>query len=67
MCFRLLSIGLPDPPVAGLFSGCAVGIIHHDLQLSKLVLNELERYKHDPRYVHHVAFLTAQFHRKNVS
>lgn len=63
----LFSIGLPDPPVEGLFSGCAVGIIHNDLQVSELVLKELVRHRNDPRYVHHIAFLTAQFHRDNVS
>lgn len=61
------SIGLPDPPVEGLFSGCAVGIIHSDLQVSELVLKELVRHQNDSRYIHHIAFLTAQFHQNNVN
>lgn len=36
------------------------------MQLSELVLNELQQYKHDARYTHHIAFLTAQFHSQNV-
>lgn len=36
------------------------------MQLSELVLNELQKNRHDARYIHHIAFLTAQFHQKNV-
>lgn len=64
--FICISIGLPEPPVEGLFSGCAVGIIHKDMQLSELVLNELQKHLHDPRFTHHIAYLTAQFHHTNV-
>lgn len=61
-----LSIGLPNPPVEGLFSGCALGILHNDLQLAHLVLQELQKYQHNPKYTHHIAFFTSQFQLKNV-
>lgn len=60
-------IGLPKPPIDGLFSGCALGILHDDMQLSELVLNELKRFENNPKYSHHVVFLMSQFYLKTVS
>lgn len=61
------SIGLPSPPVEGLFSACALGLHHNDMQLAKLVLHELKRYENNTKFAHHVAFLYSQFCLKNVN
>lgn len=55
-------IGLPDPPVEALLSACSLGILHDDMPLSQLVLKELTKYESDPKWCHHVAFLTAQLY-----
>lgn len=59
VCF---SLGLPSPPVEGLFSACALGILHKDSQLSELVLKELKPYENSPKHCHHIAFLTSQIY-----
>lgn len=60
------SISLDDPPIEGLFSGCALGILHNDMQLAQLVLQEFKEHETNSVVVHHIAFLTSQFYLKNV-
>lgn len=55
-------ISLPAPPVEGLFSACALGILHKDVQLCELVLIELKTYENSSSHCHHVAFLTSQIY-----
>ncbi|XP_015109958.1 tetratricopeptide repeat protein 37 isoform X2 [Diachasma alloeum] len=52
-------IQIQPPIVAGLLASAALGLLHEDYNLSALVLNELQAYKDDPEYRHHVAILTA--------
>lgn len=52
-------IEIQPPTVAGLLAAAALGLLHDDLNLTSLVLKELEIYKDDPKYRHHVARLTA--------
>ena len=58
--FHSISIGLPDPPIEGLFSACALGLLHEDRELSGLVLKELNIYEDNPEYSHHVVFFKSQ-------
>lgn len=68
LCFFFyFSISLNDPPIEGLFSGCALGILHDDKQMTKLVLDELKQHESNSTIVHHIAFLTSQFYLKMVS
>ncbi len=60
------SISLSDPPIEGLFSGCALGILHDDKQMAKLVIDELKQHESNSTVVHHIAFLTSQFYLKMV-
>lgn len=64
--FLNFSIGLNDSPIEGLFSGCALGILHDDKQMAKLVLEELKQHESNPTVIHHIAFLTSQFYLKMV-
>ncbi|KAF4526622.1 hypothetical protein B566_EDAN015391 [Ephemera danica] len=48
--------------VQGLFSTCAIGMLHKDLQLSKLVLKELQPYVDDTRYMADIALFQAYTH-----
>ncbi|XP_037044257.1 tetratricopeptide repeat protein 37 [Bradysia coprophila] len=57
-------ISLSDPPIEGLFSGCALGILHNDSQMAKLVLDELKPHESNSAVVHHIAFLKSQFYLK---
>ncbi|XP_063995924.1 superkiller complex protein 3 [Diachasmimorpha longicaudata] len=52
-------IQIQPPIVAGLLASAALGLLHEDYNLTSLVLNELQAYKDDPEYRHHVAILTA--------
>lgn len=52
----------PSAPVEGLFSACALGILHKDSLLSELVLKELKPYENSPKHCHHIAFLTSQIY-----
>ncbi|CAG5092823.1 Similar to TTC37: Tetratricopeptide repeat protein 37 (Homo sapiens) [Cotesia congregata] len=52
-------IEIQPPTVAGLLAAAALGLLHDDLNLTSLVLKELEIYKDDPKYRHHVARLSA--------
>jgi superkiller protein 3 len=51
-----------NPPVEALFSACSLGILHKDMQLSELVIKELQKYEYDAEHGHHVAFLISQFY-----
>lgn len=46
----------------GLFASCALGMLHSDLQLSKLVLKELQPYSEDPQYMADIALFQAYTH-----
>jgi superkiller protein 3 len=50
------------PPVAALFAACSLGILHKDVQLAELVIQELKKYEYDAEHGHHVAFLISQFY-----
>ncbi|CRK95703.1 CLUMA_CG009161, isoform A [Clunio marinus] len=55
-------IGLPSPPIQGLFSLCAISLLHKDKELSNLVIKELRKFEKDPEHGHEVAFMVAQYH-----
>ena len=61
------SIGLPTPPIEGLLSLCAIGLVHKDRQLGELVIKELQKFERDAENGHHVVFMVSQFHLQNVS
>lgn len=60
------SMDLPNPPIEALISACALGILHNDTEMSDLVLKELQAYKRDPNWCHHIAFLTTELYLKKV-
>lgn len=62
----LRSIGDESRPIEALLSACALGILHDDIELSELVLNELKQYERDDLWCHHIAFLTSEFYLKKV-
>lgn len=59
---NIFSIAQTPPHIEGLFSACALGILHQDMQLSELVLVELRKYESDYKHSHHVVFLMSQFY-----
>lgn len=64
--FVQFSIGEESPSIEALLSACALGILHDDLQLSELVLKELEKFERDSKWCHHIAFLASEFYLKKV-
>ncbi|XP_076648879.1 superkiller complex protein 3 [Halictus rubicundus] len=48
--------------VTSFLAAAALGILHGDLNLTTLILNELKSYENHRDYGHHVANLTAYFH-----
>ena len=52
-------IQIQPSTVAGLLAAAALGLLHDDKNLTNLVLCELEPYKDNPEYRHHVATLQA--------
>lgn len=60
-------IGLPNPPMEGLFSTCALSLLHNDKQLCDLTIRELQKHESNPSFGHHVNFLIVQFYVKSVS
>lgn len=60
------SISLKNCPVQALFSTCALGILHGDIQLSQTILQELSKIKDIEETSHHIAFLTAQVYKSKV-
>uniref|UniRef100_A0A1B0CTC3 Tetratricopeptide repeat protein 37 n=1 Tax=Lutzomyia longipalpis TaxID=7200 RepID=A0A1B0CTC3_LUTLO len=58
-------LDLPNRPVEGLYSACALGILHEDSQLAELVvkeLNNIESIEMTDINCHHIAFLSSQFY-----
>jgi len=55
-------LDLEHRPVEGLFSACALGIVHLDWQLAESILDELKKLENDIKYCHHIAFLTSQYY-----
>ncbi|XP_065368368.1 tetratricopeptide repeat protein 37 [Calliphora vicina] len=56
---------LKDSPIQALYSACALGILHHDNQLSETILIELKKYENSEQHAAHIAFLTAQYYKAN--
>ncbi|XP_055919352.1 tetratricopeptide repeat protein 37 [Eupeodes corollae] len=56
---------LKDSPIEALYSACALGILHHDNQLTETILCELKKYERSLEHCAHIAFLTSQYHLKN--
>ncbi|XP_046833328.1 tetratricopeptide repeat protein 37 [Vespa crabro] len=50
---------IKPPMIAGFLAAASLGILHGDLNLTALVLNELESYKNDVEYRHHITALSA--------
>lgn len=72
MCYIRLhgflhSTRLKPVPVHGLFAACAFGILNKELMLSKLVLKELDAFKHDERYIQHIALFNSYYQIFQVS
>ncbi|CAK9797777.1 Tetratricopeptide repeat protein 37 [Anthophora plagiata] len=55
-------IQIQPPVITGLLAAASLGILHRDVNLTTLVLNELKSYENDPEYGHHVVNLSAYFH-----
>lgn len=58
----LQCIQIQPPIVIGLLAAAALGILHGDINLTTLVLNELESYRNHSEYGHHVVNLCAYFY-----
>ncbi|XP_061389029.1 tetratricopeptide repeat protein 37 [Musca vetustissima] len=56
---------LKDSPIQALFSACALGILHHDNQLSETILTELKKRENSEKHVADIAYLTAQYYLVN--
>lgn len=56
---------LKDSPIEALYSACALGILHHDNQLTETILLELKKYERSLEHCAHIAFLTSQYYLKN--
>lgn len=50
---------IQPPMIAGFLAAASLGILHGDLNLTALVLNELKSYKNDIEYRHHITALSA--------
>ncbi|XP_076666461.1 superkiller complex protein 3 isoform X1 [Andrena cerasifolii] len=55
-------IQVQPPIIAAFLAAASLGILHGDLNLTTLVLNELKPYENNPEYGLHVANLSAYFH-----
>nr|XP_031849957.1 tetratricopeptide repeat protein 37 [Nomia melanderi] len=55
-------IQIQPPVVSSYLAAASLGILHGDLNLTTLILNELKSYENDRDYGPHVANLTAYFH-----
>lgn len=60
-------MGEENRPIEALLSACALGILHDDIELSELVLKELQVYERDDQWCHHIAFLTSELYLKKVN
>lgn len=65
--FASFSILLKDSPIQALYSACALGILHQDNQLAETILIELKKYENCEQHAAHIAYLTAQYYKVNVS
>lgn len=54
-------IQIQPPAITGFLAAASLGILHGDLNLAMLVLNELNPYKNDLRYGPHVVNLLSYF------
>lgn len=54
-------IEIQPPIISGLLAAAALGLLHNDLNLTALVLNELKVYEDHEDYRHHIALLSAYF------
>lgn len=57
---------MENPAPQGLFSACALAILHSDNELAQLSVEELKKHENDPNHGHHAVFLIAQFLIKQV-
>ncbi|KAG7189428.1 hypothetical protein KM043_017131 [Ampulex compressa] len=55
-------IQIKPPTIVGFLAVASLGILHGDLNLTKLVLNELKSFEDHPEYGHHVVSLSAYSH-----
>ncbi|CAL7935447.1 unnamed protein product [Xylocopa violacea] len=53
---------IQPPVIVGHLAAASLGILHVDVNLTTLVLNELKLYKDHPEYGHHVVNLSAYFY-----
>ncbi|XP_076761595.1 superkiller complex protein 3 isoform X2 [Xylocopa sonorina] len=53
---------IQPPVIIGHLAAASLGILHGDVNLTTLVLNELKMYKNHPEYGHHVVNLSAYFY-----
>lgn len=60
-CKTLLFQSIQPKPLSAhpLLALCAIGLLHQDIAMSKIMLKELARYKDDPRYLTHIGLLAA--------
>ncbi|XP_067630792.1 tetratricopeptide repeat protein 37 isoform X2 [Eurosta solidaginis] len=56
---------LKNSPIQALYSACALGILHHDNQLTTTILTELKKYENCISYCAHIAYLRAQHYVTN--
>ncbi|KZC12335.1 PREDICTED: tetratricopeptide repeat protein 37 [Dufourea novaeangliae] len=56
------SIQIQPPVVTSFVAAASLGILHGDLNLTTLILNELKQYENDTDYAPHVANLRAYFY-----
>ena len=60
-CKTLLFQTIHPKPLSAhpLLALCAVGLLHQDIAMSKIMLKELSRFKDDSRYLSHIGLLSA--------
>ncbi|XP_034246747.1 tetratricopeptide repeat protein 37 [Thrips palmi] len=60
-CKTLLFQSIQPTPLSAhpLLALCAIGLLHQDIAMSKIMLKELARFKDDPRYLTHIGLLAA--------
>lgn len=55
-------IQIQPPVITGLLAAASLGILHGDINLTTLVLNELQLYENHLEYGYHVVNLSAYFY-----
>ncbi|KAK3911004.1 Tetratricopeptide repeat protein 37 [Frankliniella fusca] len=60
-CKTLLFQSIQPKPLSAhpLFALCAIGLLHQDITMSKIMLKELGHFKDDPRYIAHIGLLAS--------